>query len=59
MAAACDSKDCEAIRELLLNSETGYVPTDKVCDLVWQHSNASVKNVLTMKYKTDLKERAV
>ena len=59
LAAACDSKDCEAIRELLLNSETGYVPTDKVCDLVWQHSNASVKNVLTMKYKTDLKERAV
>lgn len=47
LALACEEKDCEAIRALLLNSETGYVPSEKVNDLVWQHTQAS-SNVLKL-----------
>lgn len=45
---ACDEKDCEAIRELLLNSETGYVPSDKLNDLVWQQSQENPGNILIL-----------
>ncbi|MCG8314631.1 MAG: hypothetical protein MI976_15590, partial [Pseudomonadales bacterium] len=48
LATACDDKDCEAIRELLLNSETGYIPSEKVNDLVWQKANVAQNNVLRM-----------
>lgn len=44
---ACREKDCEAIRELLLNSETGYVPSDKLNDLVWKKQSVS-NNVLEL-----------
>lgn len=54
---ACEEKDCESIRELLLNSETGYVPSDRLNDLVWQKSQEASANVLEIR-KPYLKERA-
>ncbi|MDX1695379.1 MAG: nucleoside-diphosphate sugar epimerase/dehydratase [Ketobacteraceae bacterium] len=54
---ACDDKDCELIRELLLNSETGYVPSDRLTDLVWQKSQEASANVLNIR-KSYPKERA-
>ena len=58
LARACEEKDCEAIRELLLNSETGYVPSEKLNDLVWRHSQSDVANVLNLP-SASWKEKAV
>ena len=57
---ACDDKDCETIRELLLNSETGYVPSDRLNDLVWNMSQEAMNsNVLEIRKSPARKERAI
>lgn len=33
---ACDRGDCEAVRNLLLNSAAGYRPNHEICDWIWQ-----------------------
>ncbi|QYK00267.1 polysaccharide biosynthesis protein [Shewanella psychrotolerans] len=33
---ACHNFDHEGIRDLLINTPTGFSPTDGICDLVWQ-----------------------
>ena len=56
---ACDEKDCEAIRELLLNSETGYVPSHRLNDLVWQKSKEiAASNILEIRRRAK-QERAL
>jgi len=32
----CDDGDCEAVRELLLCTETGYAPNDGLSDAIWR-----------------------
>ena len=44
---ACDSYDCEKVRELLLSSESGYSPNEEMSDWVWnekEKQNAGLGN---------------
>lgn len=38
---ACHDFDYESIRRILINSPTGFNPTDGICDLVWAQRNSA------------------
>ncbi|EGQ8295101.1 NAD-dependent epimerase/dehydratase family protein [Vibrio parahaemolyticus] len=47
---ACHSMDHENIRTLLLNAPTGFNPTDGIGDLVWNHNQAEVDYLESVKF---------
>ena len=44
LVKACDTSDCERVRELLLNSEAGYSSNEVISDWVWSEKSAKTAN---------------
>jgi hypothetical protein len=36
MRVACESRDINKVRDLLLSAPTGYRPSSEIADLVWK-----------------------
>lgn len=59
---ACDSGDCERVRELLLTSETGYSPNEAIADWVWKEKiikSAAEKDNVVSVFSADKAKRIV
>jgi FlaA1/EpsC-like NDP-sugar epimerase len=42
LADACDKGDIPAIRQLLIDAATGYVPSETIADLAWQEGDTAL-----------------
>ncbi|OUS31451.1 nucleoside-diphosphate sugar epimerase [Gammaproteobacteria bacterium 45_16_T64] len=55
LSKACAEGDCEAIRELLLCTETGYAPNDGLNDTVWHQEceEPAANNVVPVEFRRE------